>query len=179
MKLLLLVLGLGLDTLLVSASLSPDHPLRLRLAVVLALFEGGMPVIGAVLGHAAGQLIGGLAQWAGSGLLLLVGGYLLFWDPDEKIPSSFSGGTLILLGLSVSLDELAVGFSVALTGVALSFVIAGIVIQAFFFSFLGSWLGPRVQALGSWGHRLPGILVGALGCWGLVGLAFPHGLLGG
>jgi manganese efflux pump family protein len=46
---------------------------RLRIAAVFGLFEGGMPVLGLVLGHDVASSLGHAARWIGGAVLIAVG----------------------------------------------------------------------------------------------------------
>jgi putative Mn2+ efflux pump MntP len=61
LKLILLIVPLGLDTFAVAAALGmrglPARA-RLRVSVVMSGFEMAMPIVGLLLGHALGHLVG-------------------------------------------------------------------------------------------------------------------------
>jgi putative Mn2+ efflux pump MntP len=50
---------------------------RLHVAVIFGLFEGGMPVVGLLIGRSLAGPLGQAAHWAGAGLLMATGGYAL------------------------------------------------------------------------------------------------------
>src|SRR5262249_47811605 len=117
-------------------------------------------------------------QYLSGGLLLLLGGYL-WWsgknhdegdDEGARARQLIHARGLALLGLvlSISVDELAIGFSFGLDpGLAEpSSIIAAIAIQALIVSQLGLWLGDRIsETLREWAERLVGpllILIGLL-----------------
>jgi putative Mn2+ efflux pump MntP len=138
----LLFLSLGLDTLAVSISLGLSGLPRLqwwRVGLVFGFFEGGMPIVGLVVGTHLSHTVG---QWAGYGaavLLILIGIQEIkegISDDDDK-PLSIEGGNLILAGLSVSLDELAIGFSLGVLRVPVGLALGYIAIQAFVLTFVG------------------------------------------
>ena len=100
---------------------------------------------------------------------------MLFADEvaeGEKVASlsSRSGLALIGLGLSISLDELAMGFTIGLLHL---YIIAAVVLigaQAFVVAQLGLRLGSRLgEAAREWAERLAGIALLALGPLILVG----------
>lgn len=165
-KMAALVLSLGVDTLAVSASVGPAESRgRLRLALFMAAFEAGMPLIGVLLGREATRLVGPVTGLLGALLLLAVGIYLSFSDRDDAIATlPRRGWLLVLAGLSVSLDELAIGFSLALVGVPVVPTVLLILVQAFTLSLVGSALGTRLRAfLGVWANKVAGSVLILLG----------------
>ena len=146
-----LILPLALDTFAVAAALGLQRLAsrdRLRVTLLFTAFEGGMPLVGAVLGAALGRVVGGAAQWvavavlAGAGLLML-----LSRDGDEDRLGRLArarGPLLLALGLSVSLDELAIGFSLGLLRLPLLVACLAIAAQAAIATQLGLRLGGRV-----------------------------------
>src|SRR4051812_17194127 len=121
-KLILFVLPLGLDTFAVSAALGmAGLPARARLKISLLLsgFEMAMPVVGLLAGHALGDAVGATADYIAAAALLALGGWMLFGDDGDEAGKASallgnSGIALLALGLSISLDELAMGFSIGL-----------------------------------------------------------------
>jgi putative Mn2+ efflux pump MntP len=123
LKLLLFVLPLGLDTFAVSAALGLrglPAKRRLRVSLLMSSFEMAMPVVGLLLGRGLGQAVGSLADYLAVAVLALVAAWMLFFEgeegEEEKLErlASGSGLAMIALGLSISLDELAMGFTIGL-----------------------------------------------------------------
>lgn len=144
-----LFLSLGLDTFAVAVALGIsglDRRGRLRLGASFALAEGIMPLVGFFLGQVAAQAAGNLASFAAIGLLLAVGLYAI-WESlhqEERNLEADSLWKLALLATSVSLDELAVGFSLGLLQVPIALAVMYIAIQAFVITLIGTALGKRV-----------------------------------
>ncbi len=121
-KLVALVVPLGLDTFAVAGALgiigvSPAR--RLRISLLFSAFEEGLPLIGLALGAPLGNAIGGTADHIAIGVLLAFGLYtLLSPEPDEQQRlgqlTQINGLGALLLGVSISLDELAIGFTLGL-----------------------------------------------------------------
>jgi len=158
---LALFLSLGLDTLAVALGLGLGGlPRRrwLRVGLTFAFFEGAMPVVGLIVGHGLSRVFGHFASYAAAVLLIVVGALAireaLTGDDDDAGDDeggearSMEGQQLLLTGLSVSLDELAVGFSLGVLRVPLGPTLAYIAVQAFAVTFLGLSLGRQ------WGSRL-------------------------
>jgi len=166
-----LILPLSLDTFAVAASLGVaglTRNERVRLSVLFTIFEGGMPLIGLLAGATLGRLVGGVADYVAIAALVGVGVYMLRSDDEAEarrvaLFARARGAALIGLGLSVSLDELAIGFTIGLLRVPLIPVVAFIAIQAFVVSQLGFALGGRIGE--RWrenAERLAGVVLIAL-----------------
>jgi len=171
LKMIALVLSLGIDTLIVSISLGfVQRSGKTKIALTFASAEALMPLIGLLVGSAAGQLIGRYAGALGGVALVVIAIWLLFFgdedEEQEKFARQFRGRTLLLTALSISMDELAVGFSIGLIGVPVTLTIVLIAVQAFLFTILGLTFGSRLKRyLGEWAETLAGIVLGLLGLW--------------
>lgn len=169
-----LILSLGMDTLVMSISLGVVKTTgTLRIAFTFACAEAVMPLVGLLIGKGAGHFIGDWASFIGGIALLAVAVWLIFFenedDADEKLERNLVGWTLIVTALSVSLDELAVGFSIGLVGVPIVLTIMLIAVQAFIFTFLGLTFGSKLKRyLGEWSEKLAGVVLGLLGVWILI-----------
>ncbi len=148
---MLLIVPLGLDTFAVSAALGlrglpPGQ--RLRISLVLSSFETAMPLLGLLLGRGLGNAIGNAADYVATAVLALVGCWMLVAGEEaeeERIGRLAAGHgiTLVALGLSVSLDELAMGFSIGLLHLSPWLAVVLIGAQAFLVAQLGMRLGAR------------------------------------
>ncbi len=153
LKLILFVLPLGLDTFAVSAALGmrglPSRA-RLRVSLLMSSFEMAMPVVGLLVGHALGTLFGHAADYVAIGVLALLGAWMLLDEDDaegKKAGQLASGQGLVLLalGLSISLDELAIGFTIGLLHLSIWLAVVLIGAQAFLFAQVGLRLGARLN----------------------------------
>jgi manganese efflux pump family protein len=147
-KLVFFALPLALDTFAVSAALGMaqlPRRRRLELALLMTGFELAMPVVGLLVGHGVGGALGRAAHYVAAAALVALGVYMLAGDDDE-VRTNVHGLALIGLGLSISLDELAIGFSFGLLHVSLAWALVLIAVQAFVAAQLGLWLGARVGA---------------------------------
>lgn len=172
LRLALFVLPLGLDTFAVSAALGLQGlPRRDRLGVSLLLsgFEMTMPIVGLVIGRGLGAAIGDVAPYVASAALLGLGGYVLLAAEsaeNEKIARFSTGSGLVLLGLglSISVDELAMGLTIGLLGLSIVAAVILIGAQAFVVAQLGLRLGSRIgEAASEWAERLAGVALVGLG----------------
>lgn len=137
-ELLLIAVGLSMDAFAVSVCKGLGmRRLNMRVALVLAVlfgvFQGGMPVIGWLLGSQFLWLIEPIDHWIAFGLLAFIGGKMV-WDAllDEEEDSGtvdrVAWGEFLMLAVATSIDALAVGISFAALSVdiARSSVIIGV-----------------------------------------------------
>jgi manganese efflux pump family protein len=90
-------------------------------------------------------------------------------DDDDKLDRPLAGWGLILTALSISLDELAIGFSISLVHVPLILTISLIALQAILFSYMGLTFGSKLRPyLGEWAEKVGGAVLGLLGVWLIV-----------
>jgi len=172
-KLVALIVPLGLDTFAVAAALAiaglPKQE-RWRVSALFTAFEAGMPVVGLLVGAAVGQAIGQIADYVAIGALMLLGVYML-WPRDEDkeeerlaLLARTHGVAVLGLGISISLDELAIGFTLGLMQVPIVLVLVWIAVQAFIVAQLGLRAGARVgEAVREGAERLAGAVLAALG----------------
>jgi len=181
LRLIPLILSLGLDTFALSTALGvaplPTR-IRLRLALTFAAAEGLMPAVGLLLGRPLGDAIGGVAVYSAGVLLIATGAWLLHEsladkDDDEEGGSEATkirgaaaarGWPLVWIALSVSLDELAMGFSFGVLRVPVVPALVAIALQALVVSLGGQWVGQRVgAALGARAERAAGAVLCLVG----------------
>ncbi len=185
LRVLLVVLPLGLDTFALSTVLGAlplARERRLRIAALFAAAEGLMPAVGLLLGVPIGHALGHWASYLAGVLLIGIGGWM-WWherheragdgedDETTKLMSAATSSPWSLMGLalSISLDELAVGFSLGLLGLPLIPILVLIALQALLLSLAGQWIGKNAgQRLGPYAEQLVGPLLCLLGVWFLV-----------
>jgi putative Mn2+ efflux pump MntP len=181
LALLLVAAALGLSNFAASVGIGVagvDRGTRPRVGIVFGLFETGMPVLGLLLGHGLAHALGPAARWIGSGLLIATGLYALVQAVsqhragDARAEAGPPTGQLLITGIALSIDNLAVGFALGTYHVSLA--VAAIVIGAVsvLMSLVGLELGSRLGA--RTGER--GELVGGLVLIG-VGVALAAGAM--
>src|SRR5260370_4133542 len=107
-RVIALILPLGLDPFAVAAALGMTRPTgaqRIRFSLLFAAFEGGMPVIGLLVGAGLGKVIGDWSEYVAIAALAILGAYMLWTraDDDERVRklAATRGPAVIALGLSV------------------------------------------------------------------------------
>jgi putative Mn2+ efflux pump MntP len=165
-----LVIPLAIDTFVLGTALGvaglPPRE-RLRTSLVLSAFEAGMPVAGFLVGAGLGGVIGQWSDYLAAVVLAAIGAWMLRptrGDDDEehsvRLLESARGWTVIVLGLGISLDELAIGFGVGLLRLPLVLLVILIAAQAFLAAQLGLRLGSRLaEKTRSAAERLAGALL--------------------
>jgi putative Mn2+ efflux pump MntP len=150
-KLIALVLPLGLDTFAVAAAIGMigvSSGARRRVSLLFTGFEAGMPMIGLALGAPLGHAIGAAADYLAIGVLIAFGIYTLTAEDDEARLAELAqmkGFRAVALGLSISFDELAIGFTLGLLHISAALVIALIAGQTLIVTQLGLRLGSRLS----------------------------------
>lgn len=199
-RLVLLVLPLGLDTFALSTVLGVaplTTPTRVRLALTFAAAEGLMPAVGLLLGLPLGNALGAWSGYLAGVLLCGIGGWM-WWkergerdkddddddDDDAKGQQEGEAATIARaatasvwgtmgLAVSVSLDELAVGFSFGVLRIPLAPALILIALQALVVSVGGQWVGRRMgQKLGERAEQVAGPAFCVLGLWFLAAQLF-------
>lgn len=168
--------SLGLDTLAVSLGLGLSGLPRSRWArvgLIFALFEGLMPIVGLLIGQRLGTFFGEVAEYIAAAILIVIGALEIKEaftdddDDDEPITLAMTGEKqrpLVLVGLSVSLDELAVGFALGVLHVSIGLALAYIAVQAFALTFVGLAIGRRLgRRFGERAELAAGIVLALLG----------------
>lgn len=161
------ILGLGLcfDTFAVSISCGiADQRIQfwqgVKVALVLAFFQGLMPVIGWFAGVSVEQYIQSFDHWVALALLTVVGGRMIIGalshGDETKSLNLSKWSTLITMAIATSIDALAVGISLGLANVNIwitAFIIGVVTFLAAMLGMLigkntGHLLGKRMEVLG-------------------------------
>ena len=154
--LFLIALGVSADAFAVALTKGLHmRRFNLRTALVIAGTFGGfqavMPLIGWLLGSQFASYIEDFDHWIAFGLLLLVGGKMLWeaFSPHEDTERDFDRidpRQLLVLALATSIDALAVGVTLAFVDVSIVGAIALIGVTTLVLAFLGVVVGRRVGA---------------------------------
>ena len=152
--LLLVGLSVGLGNFAASVAIGlggVNKSLRLRIALIFGLFETGMPLIGLVIGQGLASKLGGNANIIGGALLGLTGIYLIvggLHKADEDKVKQASGGwsKLLAAGLSLSIDNLIIGFGLGTHHQSLWLAALVIGTTSVILALLGLELGSRLSS---------------------------------
>ncbi len=172
-RLIAFVIPLGLDTFAVSAALGLrglSSRQRLKVSLVFTTFEGLVPAMGLLIGNVLGGPIGGAANYLAGILLIGYAAYVLLrggaGDEEAARMATTQGWALVVLGLSVSIDGLAVGFTLGLSQVPVVPALILVAAQAFVLSQVGFRVGARLSnRLRNGTERAAGVVLGLLGVW--------------
>lgn len=152
---LILALALCVDSLVVSTSSAFKSKMGwhrgLLMAVTFGVFQGLFPLLGALLGSAFKAVVEAVDHWVAFGLLLVVGGKMIwdaFHDEDEASGKALDVtrfGTMCILGVATSIDAFVVGIGFGLHSTLAETFMTSIVIAVvtFVVSMVGWWLGRR------------------------------------
>lgn len=140
----------------------------LRTGLIFGGIETLTPLIGWALGRAAGGYIEAFDHWIAFGLLLVIGGKMI-WESlqrgeTEEKPSSHSLAVLALTAVGTSIDALAVGVTLAL--IDANIIVNALAIGAATFTMVtigvlfGRYLGEK---FGRYAEAAGGVILIAIG----------------
>ena len=173
LKLVGLIVPLGLDTFAVAAALGLaglPRVARLRVSLLFTAFEMGMPLVGFFGGRLAGAVAGNAADFLAIVILIGLGLFMLRPGTEEQdqaragMLAKTRGVAALGLGISISVDELAIGFTLGLLRLPIVLVIVLIGLQTFLLTQVGLRLGARVgERIREGAERLAGLALALLG----------------
>ncbi|MGC8487482.1 MAG: manganese efflux pump MntP family protein [Clostridia bacterium] len=174
---LVIVPAFGIDTFVVAVGLGAGQFTdQFRLAATVAVFEGGMPLLGALVGSWLAHRLSSIVVYAAAALLAALA-LREFWegvrelreepDVDEGDEPSGEGRalrratsllTLVSAGMAVSLDELTAGIAAGAARLDLTLLVPALAVQAVLFTLLGLAAGARLRrAVGRYGEMAGGL----------------------
>jgi putative Mn2+ efflux pump MntP len=173
LEMIFLGLGLSFDTFAVSVSTGlVKNTIRfwqgVRVALVLAFFQGLMPLIGWFGGSQLVSYMAGVDHWIAFGLLSVVGIKMIiesFKADEDKKNRSLSFRVLMLMGIATSMDALVVGLSLAFFEIDIlqSIIIIG------FITFMAAMIG---MLIGKSSNKKFGKKIEVVGGLILIGIGF-------
>ena len=165
LTLIFIAIGLTFDTFAVSITtgLMASH-IRFwkatKVALVLAFFQGLMPVLGWFIGSQVKYLITSYDHWIAFGLLLIIGSKMIYEslkeDEEKKNFDPFKPMVLIGIAIATSIDALVIGVTFAFIDVNIGLsvlIIGGItyivaMLGMLFGKNAGKWFGRKMEIIG-------------------------------
>jgi len=151
---------------------------RIRVGLAFGFFEALMPLIGLLLGQAVAGYIGGhVAGYVAGGILILTGAYAIYQGRQVKNqakgPRRLRTHSLVITALALSIDNLAVGFALAVYHIQIVLAAVTMGVISVLMSLLGLELGHRLgRRVEEWSEELGGAMLI------LVGIAIATGIFG-
>jgi putative Mn2+ efflux pump MntP len=152
---------------------------RIRVGLAFGFFEAFMPVLGLLLGQAVAGFFGHYGKYVAGAVLILTGAYTIIQarmtevEQKARMPRSLRMQSLLVTALALSLDNLAVGFALAVYNVDIVLAAVTFGVVSILMSLIGLELGHRVgKRVEAWSEEIGGsVLI-------LVGVAIGAGVLG-
>lgn len=164
--LVIMAVALGMDAFSLGIGIGLKGIRRLdiiKISAVIACFHIIMPLMGMFMGNYVSSLLGNVATAVGGGLLLVLGGHMIFSSLRGESVQSFDHRTMwgiTIFSLSVSIDSFSVGVSM---GMFASDILATVLLFGFFgglMSVVGLLIGRHVgHTLGGYGEACGGVIL--------------------
>ena len=148
-ELILIAIGLSMDSLAVSLTSGSmqcvSYKKGIKIAVVFALFQAIMPVLGWLVGVTFKDSIEQIDHWIAFSILFIIGLKMILEavkiNPEDRKYSINNNKILILLAIATTIDAFVVGISFGFLNVSIinASIIIGII--TFLFSYGGICLG--------------------------------------
>jgi putative Mn2+ efflux pump MntP len=176
LALVLVAVSLGLSNFAAAVGIGVagvDAGTRLRVGLIFGVFEAGMPLLGLLLGHSLARTLGDAAHWIGAALLIATGSYSVVQAIRSRASKTRKPraeaaqqrtGRLLVTGLALSIDNLAIGFALGTYHVNLAVAAITIGAVSVTLSLIGLELGDRLGiTTGERGELLGGLVLIAVG----------------
>ena len=169
LELMVTALAVSLDALAAAAATGamlsrPSLASALKVGLCFGVFQAVMPAIGLYAGLNLRSCLLALDHWAAFGLLFITG-FRMIWEelkkcPEDTCPSDpMQFGRLLILGAATSMDALAVGVSLAVSGEYMAHHALVIGLTTFAICTAGFLAGAKMKEIL---HRRAGIVGGAM-----------------
>jgi len=173
LSLLLISIGLSLDTFAVSVSCGiKEKNIRFfeatRIASFFAIFQAAMPVIGWWLGMTVSRYVMPFDHWIAFGLLTLIGLKMIAdtWNHDnpETCLDIYNIKVILSLSMATTIDAFIIGFTFVFININLPFAVMVIGFTTYLFAMLGMLFGKKIgQKVGNKAELLGGIILIGVG----------------
>lgn len=170
MTILFMAIALGMDAFSLGIGVGVNGVRRrdmLRIVMMVSCFHILMPVLGIFTGHYVGELLGYFTRFVSGGLLLLLGGHMIYSSLRSEanhIMNYRSWPGIFLFSLSVSVDSFSVGVSLGMFHSDLLLTVLAFGLFGGLMSLFGLVLGRGVSRnLGEYGEAVGGSILFAFG----------------
>lgn len=125
----------------------------LRMALIFGAFHVFMPLLGWGIGAGVGKWIQAYDHWIAFAVLGLLGGKMIHEamagdeQEEEQAPDPFRLSVVLPLAVGISLDALAVGFTLPLLGASMIPALASMGLVTALFTLLGVYAGRKFGAM--------------------------------
>ena len=149
-EIILIAVSLAMDAFAVSickglSMKKMDWKKAIIIALYFGIFQGGMPLIGYLLGVGFEESIKFIDHWIAFGLLAFIGGNMikeaLSKNEDDEVDDKVDFKTMIVLAIATSIDALAIGVTFAFLNVNIVLAVSLIAAITFVISCIGVKLG--------------------------------------
>lgn len=167
---LIMAVALGLDAFSLGIGVGM-RGIRLKhilnISLLIAFFHMLMPLIGLFAGRYVGSLLGQVTGLAAGGLLVLLGGHMIwnsFRKEDGKLVNHTTLLGMLLFALSVSIDSFSVGVSLGMFVNDVLLIVVSFGVIGGLMSIMGLMLGRHAASkLGEYGEMIGGVILLAFG----------------
>jgi putative Mn2+ efflux pump MntP len=151
LEVMFLAVALSMDAFAVSIGLGSKQQkgikkLAFLAAIYFGVFQGLMPFIGYLGGQGVLGWVESYAPWIAFGLLILIGGKMIYESLSEGIEEDIAQIThrvMLLLAIATSIDAMAAGFALTLVDVGIFWSCLMIALTTMGFSYLGVFIGHK------------------------------------
>ncbi|MCK8828030.1 manganese efflux pump MntP family protein [Natroniella acetigena] len=161
-------IALGMDTLPLSIGVGiggVNKDQALKFSLLVGVLHITLPLFGLYIGGLLGSYLGEIADYIGAAVLILLGVHMIYEElKEEQLEIKLEGTGFFLLPLSVSLDALAVGFSLGALGAEIYQIAIYFGAVALAMTTIGLTLGDRLGSV----IKRAGLVGGAI----LIGFGF-------
>ena len=149
-EIILIAVSLAMDAFAVSickglSMKKMDWKKAIIIALYFGIFQGGMPLIGYLLGVGFEESIKFIDHWIAFGLLAFIGGNMikdaLSKNEDDEVDDKVDFKTMIVLAIATSIDALAIGVTFAFLNVNIVLAVSLIAAITLVISCIGVKLG--------------------------------------
>ena len=172
-ELILIGVGLAMDAFAVSIckGLYMKKKINYKKALIVALyfglFQGGMPLIGYLLGVSFEEIVLSIDHWIAFILLGIIGIGMIkesLGDEEESLNDKVDFKTMVILAIATSIDALAIGVTFAFLNVNIILAALLICVITFVISYFGVVFGNKFgDKFGSKAELIGGIILILMG----------------